>query len=923
MLIYVLSGAVVLSLIALMVCRLLRSRSIAEAKRNEKRYRELFDNLISAFALHEIIFNEDGVPVDYRFLDANPFFEKLTGLSRNEIVGKTVLEVLPATEPEWIQRYAHVAQTGEVENFVAYSQQFDRYFEVHAYSPESGKFATVFLDITERIRTQQALAESEKMYRELVESVQDGITLADDKGCIVYVNPALANMLEGTPQEIQGCQYTDFIEERSTEVFEQNQRYHRQNRRTHYEVSARSLKGNPRNLVTSGCGRFDENGRFIGSMGVVRDLTQYREMRRQTREMEARYMAMFQHMSSGVAVYESDGQGDFIINDFNPAAERITHVKAKDVEGRRLTEAFPNMRQTAFFEALVEVDRTGEARYLPPFYYSDDIRKGWRENYIYKLDNGETVAIFDDVTERIEAMRSLAQSEERLSLALDAVSDGLWDWGIASGELYFSNRYYTMLGYEPGEFPASFDSWKSLLHPDDAGKAIAEVDRHLSEGMPFSIEFRARTKDGGWKWILGRGRVVETDEEGRPTRMIGTHIDIDSRKKVEAELVQAKEMAEAANQSKSEFLANMSHEIRTPINGIMGMLQLLGTTDIDEEQQEYVRIALDSSRSLTDLLSDILDLSMAEAGRMTLREENFDINHILDSVGKVFSHAAEDKGLAFDVKVARDVPAFLLGDPVRLRQVVFNLVGNAIKFTAAGSVEVSVSLLRREGDLVRLELCVEDAGIGIPKDKQRYIFESFTQVESSFSRPYQGAGLGLQIVKRIVDLMDGRIELESSPGNGASFCVEVNMRVSAAPVSSSLESDRSFPRIGRDASVLVVEDERVNRLSICRLLEKEGFRVTTAANGREALDALEKSRFDLILMDVQMPVMDGVEATRIIRNEERFAWAAKTPIVALTAHAMKGDKARFLEAGMDGYLSKPVEMSALMDEISRFAGGEE
>lgn len=920
MMIYIVFGAVVLSLIAFLLCRLLKKRDVAEIRRSEKRYRDLFDNLTSAFALHEIILDDEGQPVDYRFLEVNPLFEELTGLSRSDVLGERVLEVLPATEAEWIERYGRVTLTGEPEEFVNYSQEFDRYFEVRAYSPEPGCFATIFSDISDRIKTQQALAESEKMYRELVESVQDGITLGDEEERIVYVNPALAEILEGTPEEIQGCCYADFVEEQSLDILEQNEELHRQNHKTRYEVTVRSLKGNLRNLVTSGCGRFDEQGDYIGSMGVVRDQTEVREMRRQRREMEARYKTMVRNMSSGVAVYESDGSGDFIIKDFNPAAERITRVSSEDIIGRRLTEAFPNMRQVIFFDALSRVDRTGEAEYLPPFYYMDENREGWRENYIYKLDNGETVAIFDDVTERIETMRSLAKSEERLSLALDAVSDGLWDWNIATGELYFSNRYYTMLGYEPGEFPASFESWKSLLHPDDAEIAVAEVNRHLSGGKPFSIEFRARTKDGGWKWILGRGRVVETCENGHSTRMVGTHIDIDSRKKVEAELLEAKEMAETANQSKSEFLANMSHEIRTPINGIMGMLQLLGTTDIDREQREYVRIALDSSRSLTDLLSDILDLSMAEAGRMSLREEHFDLNSIIGSVGKVFNHVVDDKGLDFVVSVDPSIPSVLRGDPVRLRQVVFNLVGNAIKFTEEGSVNLSVSLLHRDKESARLEVCVKDTGIGIPEDKQRYIFESFTQVESSFSRPYQGAGLGLQIVKRIVDLMDGKIALESSPGKGAAFCVEVVMGVSEASPRRADLNERTFSAIGRDARVLVVEDERVNRLGICRLLEKEGFIVSTAANGREALEALETSRFDLILMDVQMPVMDGLEATRIIRNEERFAWAAGTPIVALTAHAMKGDRARFMEAGMDGYIAKPVEMEALLQEIARFAG---
>ena len=412
------------------------------------------------------------------------------------------------------------------------------------------------------------------------------------------------------------------------------------------------------------------------------------------------------------------------------------------------------------------------------------------------------------------------------------------------------------------------------------------------------------------------------DAAGRIAMVAELVEDVTRARRTEQALRVAKNAAEAADRAKSEFLATMtmSHEIRTPMNGVLGMLDLAMTTELDEEQTEYLEAAQVSAESLLGLINDILDFSKIEAGMISLDMQPFELSHRISLLRTMFVPRAAEKKLTIHMDVAEDVPDLLLGDPLRIRQILVNLLGNAIKFTEKGSVSLTVSKLREDAETVDLEFAVRDTGAGLSSEQVKTIFERFKQADSSISRRHQGTGLGLTISRSLALLMNGDIFVESTPGEGSIFYFRAPFNKMLDRRDENVIEPAVAPNEPLAATILVAEDHPINAMFIERLLRKHGFTVHCVQNGEEVLAAVAKQHYDLILMDIAMPVLDGVETTKRLRAAPNMQTAQDVLIIAMTAHAMKGDRESFLAQGMDDYIGKPIQSQLLLRLLAQRLG---
>ncbi len=531
------------------------------------------------------------------------------------------------------------------------------------------------------------------------------------------------------------------------------------------------------------------------------------------------------------------------------------------------------------------------------------------EAYQFRRLRQKTAAL----TDREEELERLSQ---RLDLALAASDVGVWEYVVEKDMLIWDKRMHELYATPPSKNPFSVEICRRRIHPEDVERVDRAFEDAIASKSKLNFDFRLLLPDGSITHIRAVGSV-HTDRDGL-TKVVGINLDITEEVLRSAELEAKRAEAELASVAKSQFLATMSHEIRTPMNGVIGMLDLLLRSDLDPLQRQQAAIAATSARQLLLLLNDVLDFSKLDANRIELHPSAVDIRRLTEDVVTLASATIGERNLRIVVDIAADVPKTIICDPTRVRQVLNNLVGNAVKFTDAGTVEVVIALSPEPGvigQICELIFSVRDTGIGIPESEKPLLFERYSQVDSSATRSRGGTGLGLAISKQLVELMGGRITVRSVLGLGSTFEFTLPFDSPLPEPQRSTEGDDDAP-LSRPARVLVAEDNATNQQVLRAYLELDGHHVTIVSDGEAALESLRTKRYDLVLMDIQMPKLDGIGAARRIR--EHGGINAGIPIIALTANALPGDRERYIEAGMSEYLSKPVSVDALLSLIDRF-----
>lgn len=906
-------------------------RKLAEEtlRRSEERYRTLFESIDEGFCVIKMLFDENGRPVDYRFLEVNPMFEKQTGLEQAE--GKTARQLIPNLEDHWFEIYGTVALTGEPVRFENGSEPMNRWFDLYAFpigEPEKRQVAVLFKDISERKQAQEALKESEKRFRTLADNISQLAWMADENGWIFWYNQRWFDYTGTTLEQMQGWGWQDVHHPDYVEGVVKKFRHCVEIGETWEDTfPLRGKDGQYRWFLSRALPIRDETGNISCWFGTNTDITE----RKQTEEALHQRQQRLDIATSAaqLGVFEWDIQADYAVWEnpqmyqiFGHTLEEETVSKAEFME----SVIHPEDRET-FEWALAEGIKGNNLFHLIcRIRRRNDGQWRWIElsgQLDVALDGTplRLVGVVSDISDRKQAEAALKESEDRLRIAIESAQLGTWDWNLTTNQLTWDAGCKAMFGLPP-EVQISIETFFEGLHPDDRERVERVIQWSVNPacGGEYDVEYRTiGIQDGTERWIKAKGQVY-FDTAGNPRRFIGTVLDITKQKQVEAQREQlleqeqaAREAAERANRIKDEFLAILSHELRTPLNPILGWTKLLQIRKFDEAKTAEALATIERNANLQiQLIDDLLDIAKILRGKLCLDMTSVNLSSVIEAAIDTVRTTAVAKSISLHSALPNI--GQVSGDAARLQQIVWNLLSNAIKFTPnGGRVEIWLKRVDNQG-----EITLRDTGKGINPDFLPYIFESFRQEDASITRKYGGLGLGLTIVRQLVEAHGGMITADSpGEGLGATFTVRLPL-LNDQPQIKQIKKLRQPELDLTGIRVLAVDDEPNACELLTVLLTEYGAQVLTVACASQVIPNLKSFQPDVLISDIGMPDVDGytlLEQIRALPAEK----GGQIPAIALTAYARLEDQQRAFNSGYQQHVSKPLEPEQLVRAVAILA----
>lgn len=860
----------------------------------------------------------------------NKAAEELSGYDRDEVLNKNVKMLMPSIHAihhdNYLHRYietkkARVIGIGrEVELLTKTGEKVPIFLTLSQAIVDGEYIFTAFIkDYTEKKKVE---AELRKLSM-VASKTNNGVVITNKDRVIEWVNEGFEKMSGYTLNELIGQKPGELLQGRGSnqDTIQRMRDKLDAKEPVTEEILNYSKNKTPYWVELHIDPVLDENGEVEKFIAIELDITEDRILKEEISVAKEKIEAWNTHYKAILdaipdIMFQFDAQGTYL--DFHAKKESEKDLVAPPGEllGSNIFDVLPKANAELLLQNITKAIETKESQI-----FVDELEMPQGIQY-YECrvaaisGKNEVLAIIRNITKRKMAELEIINSESRLNETQRIARLGSWEIDIENNKIYWSKETYKLFGIPFTDTPPKREDFLNIVHPADKRLLQLALERIMNQGVENSVEIRNILPDGSVIHILGRG--VPVFKGGKLVKIIGTLFDITERKRFEKDLKNAKEKAVESAKAKEQFLANMSHEIRTPMNAIVGITELFKKTILNQQQLEYLNIIEKSAGNLLNIINDILDISKIESNKLMLERTAFIIKDVVISVINTSMILANEKNIHLKYTCfSRDQNIVFIGDSLRLGQILLNLVNNAIKFTHQGSVDIVLSLVEETPTTCRIKFEVKDTGIGIEKEKFEAIFHEFNQADSSTTRLYGGTGLGLSISRKLVELMGGQLQVESEINIGTNFFFTLSFEKDLSQKYIPEKLDHKKSSIEADLSgirILLVEDQEFNQFVAKRMLELLKSTVDIASNGKIAIEKISENDYDIVLMDIQMPVMDGIEATRFIR-EHMDQPKSQIPIIALTAHALKDDDKKYLSMGMNGYLSKPFKSNDLSSVI--------